>query len=99
MALPAVACHHVFGLGMQRTKSGGLRFLLAAAAGGFAIAGSGLMTAGALFMCGRELMGTAAAVLVAHIPVVVVESLVAGSAAAFLLRTQPGMLRPEGSRA
>lgn len=96
MALPAVICHHVFGWGMTRTESGALRFLLAAMAGGLGIAFCGVMVAGSLFLCGREFLGAATAILVGHLPVIIVESVVTGSAVAFLFRVQPDILNHGG---
>jgi cobalt/nickel transport system permease protein len=96
MALPAVLCYHVFGRGMNRTKSGALRFLLAAMAGGLGIALSGCMAAGTLCLCGREFLGAATAILAGHLPVIIVESVVTGSAVAFLFRVQPDILKHEG---
>jgi cobalt/nickel transport system permease protein len=92
MALPAVVCYHLFGRAMTRATSGTLRFLLAAVAGGAGIALSGLMVAGTLFLCGREFLGVAGAVLAGHVPVVIVESVVTASAVAFLYRVQPEIL-------
>ncbi len=93
MAVPAVLCHYIFGYAIRCAKSGRARFLLAASAGGCTIAASGVMLAGTLFLCGREFQGVATAVLLGHVPVIVVESIVTGSAVAFLLRVQPDMLR------
>jgi len=95
MALPAVLCHYVFGYAMNRAKSGRFRFALATLAGGVGIAASGLMLAGTLYLCGREFLGAATAILAGHIPVIVVESIVTGSAVAFLFRVQPDILRTE----
>lgn len=93
MALPAVFCYHVFGCGINQAKSGALRFLLSALAGGLGIALSGLMAAGTLFLCGREFLGAATAILAAHVPVIIVEIVVTGSAIAFLFRVQPDILK------
>ena len=95
MALPAVLCYYLFGYGIRRARSVGVRFLLAALAGSFGIAVSGLMVAGTLFLCGNEFLGAATAILAGHVPVVIIESVVTGSAVAFLLRVQPDILQHE----
>jgi len=95
MALPAVLCYYLFGYGIRRARSGGVRLFLAALAGSFGIAVSGLMVAGTLFLCGKEFLGVAMAILVGHVPVIIVESVVTGSAVAFLLRVQPDILQHE----
>jgi cobalt/nickel transport system permease protein len=95
MALPAVICYYVFSWVIGRTRSSTLRFALAAMAGGLGIALSGLMVAGTLFLCGKEFLGAATAILVGHVPVTIVESVVTGSAIAFLFRVQPDILKHE----
>jgi cobalt/nickel transport system permease protein len=97
MALPAVICHSVFHRGICG-RAGSGRILWAAAAGACGISLSALMVAGTLFLCGREFIGVATAVLAANAPVMMVEGLVTGSVIAFLWRVQPEILAGCGAR-
>jgi cobalt/nickel transport system permease protein len=97
MALPAVLCRVLFDHGFGRARRDGLQVACGAVLGGLGIVFSGVMVAGTLLLCGREFLGVATAILLGHIPVVVVESAVTGAAIAFLLRVQPGMLQRKGS--
>lgn len=92
MALPAVFCYYLFGRGVRNARSPLRLFVWAAGAGACGILLSGLMVSGTLFLCGREFVGAATAILVAHLPVMVVEGIITGSVVAFLHRVQPEML-------
>lgn len=95
MALPAVLCYYLFGYGMRRWRR--IRIVLAVLAGSLGVALSGLMLAGTLYLCGREFAGAATAILAGHVPVVLIEGIVTGSAVAFIDRVQPDILQPERS--
>jgi len=88
MALPAVVCYYLFGRGMRAAKGS---FLFGI---GFAVAFTGItlaaiMTAVSLLLSGKEFAVAAAAIGIAHVPVVVAEGLVTGSVAVFLRQVRP----------
>jgi cobalt/nickel transport system permease protein len=90
MALPAVLCYLCFGWTVQRESH-------LASAGAFACGFLSVLLAGAL--AGAALMFTegnffeiASAVVVAHVPVMVIEGLIAVFCVAFLKKVQPSLL-------
>ena len=93
MALPAVLCAYAFGRGIRNAPTPTGLFIRAAVAGACGILLSGLMVAGTLFLCGKEFLGTAAAILVANAPVMIVEGLITGFVISFLHKVQPEVLR------
>ena len=66
--------------------------IFGALAGGTGVLVSGLILALALLTTGEQFMATAGAVLVAHIPIIIIESIVAGACAEFLMRVKPQLL-------
>jgi len=91
MALPGVACYYLF-RGVIRNGRGAGVFAAGFAAGAMAIVLGGLLFATALVASGKEFLGIVQAVLVAHVPVMVIEGFVTGSVAVFLRRVRPEML-------
>ncbi len=94
MALPAVLCYHLFGRRIRSAASRRSVLLLGCLAGAFAVFSSALLVSAALFLSGREFFSLAAVVLLANLPIMVVEGLVTGSAAVFLWRVRPELLEP-----
>ena len=91
LALPAVICGILF----RRSLLGGNGrrvFFLGAVIGALAIAISSLMVAGCLFATGEAFTGVAQLVLLAHVPVMIVEGLVTGSVVCFLRQVKPDLL-------
>lgn len=66
--------------------------IFGALAGGTGVLVSGLILSLALLTTGEQFMATAGAVLVAHIPIIIIESIVAGACAEFLMRVKPQLL-------
>lgn len=97
MALPALCCHYLFTPFLRKELSRRKTFLIAFAAGSSAVAASGLLLAATLFFSNREFTGVAAAILVAHLPVMAVEGVLTGSAAVFLKRVQPDFLTADNN--
>jgi cobalt/nickel transport system permease protein len=97
MALPAVICYYAFRPVLYRAHSLRAAFAVGALAGAGGLVLSGLVLSGTLFLSGREFTGAAAAILIAHVPVMVVEGVVTGAVAAFLLRVKPEMLTTKGT--
>ena len=92
MAFPAVA---VFYLGRIGRKSNNLKivFALGFAAGACSVFLSGLLMALSLLLAGKEFLPLAAGALVAHLPLMMIEGLVTGSAILFLRRVRPEIFR------
>ena len=63
-----------------------------ALAGGTGVLVSGLILALALLTTGQEFAATAGIVLAAHIPIIIIETIVVGACAGFLTRVKPQLL-------
>lgn len=87
MALPAVVCFYVFRPLLVGDKT--RRAFGAFCCGAFAVLMSGLLTAISLGLSGDALIPAANALLIAHLPVAVIEGLVVCFTASFLCRTKP----------
>jgi len=90
MAMPAVMCYGVFGPWVY----GESRFAMPAAfaAGFLSVFLGALVVGGALFFTHEDFWRVSAAVVAAHLPVMVVEGLITCSCVAFLKKVQPAML-------
>ena len=93
MALPAVLCYWSMGGVLRRAGPAGA-LAIGIAAGVFAIALTCLLAALALYCSGKEFGAAAAALVVAHVPVMVVEGLMTGAVVAFLRQVRPEVLDP-----
>ncbi|MBU4341048.1 MAG: cobalt transporter CbiM [Candidatus Altiarchaeota archaeon] len=95
MGLSALAAYALFRMSKMENKVqvGVLGFL----AGGLAVALAVILTALVLFLAGEEFTAVAIALLIAHIPIIIIEAIIVGSIVAFLLRIKPEMLKLEVS--
>jgi cobalt/nickel transport system permease protein len=91
MALPAVICFYVF-RGLIK-KPGAWRLVGSFLAGAVAIALAGLFTALSLAFSDEGFATAAAALFIAHLPIMVVEGCITVGAVAFLSKVQPELLR------
>jgi cobalt/nickel transport system permease protein len=91
MGIPAVVCFLLFARGIKPGSSPARIFTLGFAAGSIAVMLSGILTACVLYLSGKEFIGAASAILLAHIPVIIIEGFVTGSAVVFLYRVRPEM--------
>lgn len=85
MTLPALVCYYAFRPALGR----GAAFGWGAATGAAAVALTGVAVGLALAFSGREFVPAAKLVLVAHMPVMVVESVVTGAVVALLQKVRP----------
>jgi len=98
MALPAVACYHLFSRRIRRigdrgfSRNGARVFGLGAAAGALSIVLTGLIAAAALATRGEAFSLIAKGILLAHIPIMAIEGLVTGQAVVFLRKVRPELL-------
>ena len=91
MALPAVICYYLFG----RLIKGKKRLLSLAAAfacGFFSVLFSGILVAGALLSTGESFISAAKLILLAHIPVMIIEGIITLFCVAFLKKVKPELL-------
>ncbi|RJS84909.1 cobalamin biosynthesis protein CbiM, partial [Methanophagales archaeon] len=63
-----------------------------ALAGGLAVVLVAVFTAGALIASGEQFTGVAVALVVAHIPVMIIEAIVVGFIVAFLVKVKPELI-------
>lgn len=90
MALPPVLCFYVFRA--MLTGPARLRGGAAFACGFLAVGCSALLTAAALALSGEAFVPAARALLLAHIPVMLVEGVVTSLVVSFIARVRPEML-------
>ena len=90
MAAPAVICFYVFRPLLRR--GGVLAMVAAFACGASAIIMSGLLVATALLLTGEGFLQVAGMVLVAHIPVMIIEGIITLFVFLFLKKVNPEML-------
>jgi len=90
MALPAVLCFLVFG---PMLRAGGKKRAVGAfCCGFFAVLLAGCLTALALALSGEAFAATAKVILLAHVPIMVIEGALTAMAVAFLAKVRPEML-------
>jgi cobalt/nickel transport system permease protein len=91
MALPAVACHHLFRVPACADRP---RMVFAAgfAAGAFAILLGAVISAGALALAGKEFTGLAKLFYCAHLPAALIEGLITGEVVVLLRKVRPEVL-------
>jgi cobalt/nickel transport system permease protein len=85
MTVPAILCYYTFRSAFGR----GAAFGWGAATGAASVALTGIAVALALALSGREFIPAAKLVLIAHVPVMVVEAAVTGASVALLQKVRP----------
>jgi cobalt/nickel transport system permease protein len=90
MSFPALACGLIFQCFPHRTSTqvAGLAFILGAGA----VLGSGLLAAAALTLSGQAFINAARLLILAHLPISVVEGIITAVAASFIYRVKPEIL-------
>ena len=91
MAVPAVACHYLFGAAVRGTR-GAVATIAAGACGATAVLLGGILMATSLVSTSRGFWGAAIVAAGAHVPVMVVEAAVTASIVGFLRRVRPKIL-------
>ena len=95
IALPGFLAFLMFSPLLHRCPSSQV-IIWGALAGGFAVIGSSLMVAGSLALSGQGFWTVAKLIVLANLPVAVVEGLVVGAALSFLFKLKPGLFpRPK----
>lgn len=90
MALPAVFCFYLFGPLLQR--GGRSRAVGAFCCGFCAVLLAGCLTAAALALSGEAFAATAKAILLAHVPIMVIEGVLTTMVVGFLAKVRPELL-------
>lgn len=91
MAVPALLCGVVFAAARRRDDHR-LTTLAAGVAGALGVLLTALMVAGSLALSGRAFVAAAQMVVLAHLPVMVIEAVFTAAAVGLLLRVKPGFL-------
>jgi len=91
MALPAFGCYLLLG---GLTRNGGSRLPMAAGflCGFLSVGGSALLVAATLTTAGQEFSTMARLVVLAHLPIMVLEGVITAATVGFLRRVRPAML-------
>ena len=92
MALPAVIVYMLFARRFDASVSQQRMFAQAFAAGAVAILLTAVCGATTLFLSGREFVGAITAILLAHLPIMVIEGFVTGFVLVFLRKIRPELL-------
>lgn len=92
MALPAVICYFIF---RSFIVSGGIRSQVAAfLCGSLSIFLSSLLCAFSLAASGQAFFAAAKLIVLAHVPIMVLEGIITVAAVSFLYKVRPEVLRP-----
>ena len=91
MGIPGVVCYHLFNRGAKNGSSTAAA-LFGFVAGGLAIALTGALVGVTLVSAGRSFLPVVYALIVAHLPVMVIEGLVTASVVTFLKKVRPELL-------
>ncbi len=91
MAAPAILCYYLFARGISHRNSG-VAMALAFGCGFVAILASALLLATSLIFTGESFLEVAKLLVLAHLPVMILEGLVAAFCLAFLIKVKPELL-------
>jgi len=91
MAMPAIVCYYLFARGIT-LKNSGVVVALAFASGFVAVFLSALLCALSLIYTGESFLEAAKLLVVAHLPVMVLEGIIVAFCLAFLLKVKPEIL-------
>ena len=91
MALPAVIGYYLFGR-LIKGKNRLLSLAAAFACGFFSVLLSGILVAGALLSTGESFISAAKLILLAHMPVMIIEGIITLFCVAFLKKVKPELL-------
>ena len=95
MALPAVLAHYLCLPMVGRSPK--MTFLAGFAAGTGCVLFSALLLGGALWLTDQNFLETSLALILAHLPVMVIEGIVTGYCTVFLLKVYPDILPVKGA--
>ena len=90
MAVPAVLCYFVFGRILHNRPS--IAFIAAFACGFISVFLGAIFVGLSLVFTEENLFKVSAMLVIAHLPVMIIEGIITGFCVAFLRKVQPGML-------
>lgn len=99
MGVPALVAYGIFKAGNKLIPSeslAGKAGLIGALAGGIAVALAVSFTAGMLFTLGKGYEWAIKALILYHIPIIVIETVIVGSVVAFLVKVKPELIEGLG---
>lgn len=97
MAAPAIVAHYMMRPLLKQGKLGPMGLLVCAVAGGGSIMLSALLVTLSLALSGEGLAAIGRLIFIVHIPVAIIEALVATFTINFLLKIRPDMIIPGGT--
>lgn len=92
MAVPAVFCHYLFAAALGRAHSRPAIFITGFSVGSMAIALNAALLAITLYLSNKYFMGVINAILIAHIPIMIIEGALTSVAIIFILKVGPHIL-------
>jgi len=92
IALPAVICYYLFGWGVRTTTSVVVFTCMAFGCAFCAVLISCMMVAFSLYLTAEAFLPAAEVVVVAHLPIMVIEAILTAACALFLRRVKPELL-------
>lgn len=92
MALPGVLCYYLYSPMLRSLTARPAIFGCGFALGATAIGASGLMIAATLYLTNHEFTEVATTILLAHLPIILVEGALSGAALVFLKKVSPHIL-------
>ena len=95
MAVPAVICYYLFSPFIGKSKK--ITFAAAFMAGAVAILLSSILLGAALWFTEKNFLEVAITVIVAHIPVMIIEGIITGFCVSFFLKVYPEIV-PKGMK-
>jgi cobalt/nickel transport system permease protein len=95
MALPALICYALFGRIAARTSKSHVSSISAFMTGSLAILLSAIMVGLSLYLTGEAFLAAAKLLVVAHIPVMLIEGFITATSVTFIKKVKPEMLPTE----
>ena len=97
MAFPAVLCHYLFRSWLCRGRT--MRLAGSFLCGALSVAGAALFTALALALTDEGFFASAKILLLAHLPVMVLEGIMVALIVSYIAKTRPNLLQPSAPAA
>ena len=97
IAFPAIVCFYMFGWCIKGNRNRVLFICGSFASGFLAVSFSAILVALSLYLTGEEFLPTAKLILLAHIPVMLIEGGLTAVCALFLKRVKPELLEGEAN--
>jgi cobalt/nickel transport system permease protein len=92
MALPAVICFYMFGWGLRKRMKPSVFAVSAFCIGFFAVFFSSILVGGSLYLTGEAFLPAAKIIVIAHVPIMIIEGLLTAACALFLRKVKPEIL-------